>query len=110
MINYFSSCTTKEEATKEYKRLAKIHHPDSKTGSEITMRHINQQYDDFKLQKPFKNEPHKTCPFCGKASFLIIRSTTAALCKVKCKHCGATGPETYTGQGRDSFAKWNMRN
>ena len=46
MNNYFSNCTTAEEAKKLYKDLARQNHPD--TGGDLrTMQEINTQYAQF---------------------------------------------------------------
>ena len=47
MTNYFATCTTLDEAKKEFYRLAKIHHPD-RGGATATMQEILKQFENFK--------------------------------------------------------------
>lgn len=42
-MSYFSNCSTQDEIKNEYRRLAKIHHPD-KGGDLRTMQEINAQF------------------------------------------------------------------
>jgi len=42
-MNYFTHCTTLEDVKSEYRRLAKIHHPDL-GGDTATMQALNAQY------------------------------------------------------------------
>lgn len=42
-MSYFSNCATQDEIKNEYRRLAKIHHPD-KGGDLRTMQDINSQF------------------------------------------------------------------
>lgn len=44
MKNFFENCRTLEELRTEYRRLARIHHPDV-GGDEETMKRINSQYE-----------------------------------------------------------------
>jgi len=44
MKKYFENCNNLDEVKKEYRRLAKLNHPDI-GGSEATMKDINSQYD-----------------------------------------------------------------
>lgn len=45
-MQFFSACYTKEQAKAEYRRLAKIYHPDL-GGDEQTMKEINAQFEAF---------------------------------------------------------------
>ena len=45
-MSHFTNCTTKEEAAKEYRRLAMLHHPDH-GGDTRTMQDINTEYAAF---------------------------------------------------------------
>lgn len=44
MKNYFENCKTLEELKAEYRRLARVHHPDV-GGDTETMKQINNQYE-----------------------------------------------------------------
>lgn len=46
MKKYFANCQTLDELKAEYKRLAKINHPDA-GGDDSTMAAINAEYDDM---------------------------------------------------------------
>lgn len=45
MLQFFQYCKTKQEAKAEFRRLAKIYHPDTETGSNETMVQIINQYE-----------------------------------------------------------------
>lgn len=45
-IKYFAHCETLESLKAEYKRLAKIHHPDA-GGDDVTMAEINAEFDEM---------------------------------------------------------------
>ena len=45
-IKYFAHCSTLDELKAEYKRLAKIHHPDA-GGDDATMAEINAEFDEM---------------------------------------------------------------
>ena len=54
-MKYFTNCRTLEQLKQEYKRLAKIHHPDC-GGDEETMKAINNDYDRmFEVLKDIHN-------------------------------------------------------
>ena len=44
MKNFFENCRTLDELKSEYRRLARIHHPDV-GGDVATMQEINRQYE-----------------------------------------------------------------
>lgn len=45
-MQYFSGCYTIDQAKAEYRRLARIHHPD--VGGDVrTMQEIDAQYEDY---------------------------------------------------------------
>ena len=46
IIKYFAHCSTLDELKSEYKRLAKIHHPDA-GGDDATMAAINAEFDEM---------------------------------------------------------------
>lgn len=47
MMNYFKNCSSIKDVKEEYRKLAKIYHPDVKGGSEEAMKVINSQYDEL---------------------------------------------------------------
>lgn len=55
MANYFKNVTTLEELKKQYKKLAKLYHPDLNNGTtNDIMKQINSEYDElFKRVKDF---------------------------------------------------------
>lgn len=44
---YFAGCITKEDATKRWRALCKIYHPDSGSGDAETFKIIRKEYDHF---------------------------------------------------------------
>lgn len=50
-IRYFTHCKTLDQLKQEYKRLAKIHHPDC-GGDDATMAAINAEYDELARKLP----------------------------------------------------------
>lgn len=50
-IKYFSHCKTLDQLKQEYKRLAKIHHPDC-GGDDATMAAINAEFDELSKKLP----------------------------------------------------------
>jgi curved DNA-binding protein CbpA len=50
-IKYFNHCKTLDQLKQEYKRLAKIHHPDC-GGDDATMAAINAEYDELARKLP----------------------------------------------------------
>jgi len=44
--DFFRNCTTLDALKAEYKRLAKLHHPDMPGGDLETMKQVNAQYDE----------------------------------------------------------------
>ena len=45
-MKFFAACRTLEALKTEYKRLAKLHHPDMPNGDLETMKAVNAQYDE----------------------------------------------------------------
>lgn len=55
-MTYFNNCSNLDELKKEYKRLAKLNHPDL-GGSTETMQRINAEYEEtFKILQKKHNE------------------------------------------------------
>lgn len=50
-MKYFTGCKTLEQLKREYKRLAKIHHPDC-GGDDATMAAINAEFDELSKRLP----------------------------------------------------------
>ena len=50
-IKYFTNCKTLDQLKQEYKRLAKIHHPDC-GGDDATMAAINAEFDELSKKLP----------------------------------------------------------
>ena len=50
-IKYFTGCKTLEQLKREYKRLAKLHHPDC-GGDDATMAAINAEFDELSKRLP----------------------------------------------------------
>lgn len=50
-IKYFAHCKTLDQLKQEYKRLAKIHHPDC-GGDDATMAAINAEFDELSKKLP----------------------------------------------------------
>ena len=50
-IKYFTGCKTLDQLKREYKRLAKIHHPDC-GGDDATMSAINAEFDELSKRLP----------------------------------------------------------
>ena len=46
-MDYFKSCKTPDEAKSQYKRLAKVLHPDMKGGSIEAFQDMEKQYRDY---------------------------------------------------------------
>ena len=51
ITQFFKQCRTLDEAKREYKRLALLHHPD-RGGDNATMAEINRQYQEI-IKNPF---------------------------------------------------------
>ena len=47
-FNFFAGCTTLESATKKYKTLVKLYHPDNMDGDTAALQEINMQYNEIK--------------------------------------------------------------
>ncbi|WP_156036055.1 hypothetical protein [Butyrivibrio sp. AE3004] len=47
-FNFFAGCTTLESATKKYKSLVKLYHPDNMDGDTTALQEINVQYNSIK--------------------------------------------------------------
>lgn len=58
-IKYFTHCKTLDQLRQEYKRLAKIHHPDC-GGDDATMAAINAEYDELARKLPNETKDGKT--------------------------------------------------
>ena len=46
--SYFAGCTTMEEVEKRYKALAKVFHPDSQTGNDVSFKQLQAAYETAK--------------------------------------------------------------
>lgn len=46
--SYFAGCTTLEEVEKRYKALAKVFHPDSQTGNDVSFKQLQTAYETAK--------------------------------------------------------------
>lgn len=66
---------TKDEAKKAYKKLVKIHHPDT-GGNEETFKQINEAYDNFVNPKPVPKPRVRHRPFGKNRSIKINYSIT----------------------------------
>lgn len=47
-FNFFAGCTTMESATKKYRSLVKLYHPDNLDGDTTALQEINAQYNEIK--------------------------------------------------------------
>lgn len=90
-MRYFSNCNTLEELKAEYRRLAKIHHPDL-GGDTETMKAINNEYEKaFEILKDAHNaqadEFHQTTE--TPAEFIEIIDKLLRLDGLDIELCGS---------------------
>ena len=86
---FFTACKTLDELKAEYKRLAKIHHPDC-GGDDATMARINAEYDRLSAILPKLNaqgeayQPkERECPAAFRAAVMAVitlQGVTVELC------------------------------
>ena len=98
---FFGGCRTIEELKAEYKRLAKIHHPDC-GGDDATMARINAEYDRLSQVLPKTNAQGETyqpqqreAPAAFRAAVLAainLKGVTVELCGVWLWVTGDTRP------------------
>lgn len=111
-MKYFAHCATLEALKAEYKRLAKLHHPD--VGGDLeTMKAINAEYDE--AVKHIANNPgHKDARRAQQEDAELFREIIAALVKIPnivIELCGSwiwiTG-DTYTNRDalKAAGCKW----
>ena len=79
-MKYFAHCTTLEELKKEYRRLAKIHHPDV-GGDTETMKAINAEYDAA-VESMAGNASHKDNQRAKQEDNAAFRAVIASLIKL----------------------------